>query len=610
MTGDWKGGVKMKRLLNAACSGLALLLCCGCMATSASGKSTGPLPSATTERLTAATGRFVEADITPPQLDGRIPLAVIPYADGAVDVFVAEADGLVRLHSADGTTWEQETPAWAKAAAEKYGGNVTFSGLDVVKNGVCYVALSDAGKAPHLLETRQDGTFEEIPVPAWEAGGFTVKTVTAMENGDLGFTYDGRNAEVIEGKTGRVRASLGSAADGVFAGKRFAAGEDASVAFYDLATGEHLETVGASKGRGGAALAAGERDAVYIATQSGIGRLPDGGSVFETIVDSDGYSFGGSDVSIEALARQPGAEVFYLLLLRQEKPMLYRYVYQADAPARPERQLTVFSMEESGTVQRAVIELQRADPSITVRYQVGAQSPLSREETLRSLKNELKNGKGPDVLILDGIDGAVYDGALADPGEPADLAACFPNIAAAGVKNGKRYAIPTRFLLPMTVGEAEEIKRYGAAGNGQPTSSVTQGTPLGKQGFRDLISASWNKSLNNVPDTGSDYREMSVFAAGTLQPSVFAAVTAGENQELARQLIALMLTEFVQQGDFEEGFPVRMDSFDEVIKEGIKNKQINIQTDMKELCLSQKAAGSPPDQSTADFLKDHARIGY
>lgn len=80
------------------------------------------------------------------------------------------------------------------------------------------------------------------------------------------------------------------------------------------------------------------------------------------------------------------------------------------APEPEQNQLTVFSLGESGTVRRAVIEFQKENPAMTVRYQIGDQSPLPREETLRALHNELEKGRGPDVLILDGMEAAVYAG--------------------------------------------------------------------------------------------------------------------------------------------------------------------------------------------------------
>lgn len=259
----------------------------------------------------------------------------------------------------------------------------------------------------------------------------------------------------------------------------------------------------------------------------------------------------------------------------------------ANAAPAPENELTVFSLGESGTVRRAVIEFQKENPAMTVRYQIGDQSPLPREETLRALRNELEKGRGPDVLILDGMDAAVYEGRLADPGTPDPQ--CFPNIVEAGRRDGKQYAIPMRFLPPLSVEVLGDI--YSS-----------QGTPDGADALRELLLTAWSPSVNNAPDRPMD-RELAVTATGTIQPTLFTAVTDGPRQEQARRFVAGMLTEFVQQGDFGEGLPVRMDVFAEIVE--TPSSHIRLVTDLKALFLAQKAAG-PPAMGTVDFLNGKA----
>lgn len=257
------------------------------------------------------------------------------------------------------------------------------------------------------------------------------------------------------------------------------------------------------------------------------------------------------------------------------------------APEPEQNQLTVFSLGESGTVRRAVIEFQKENPAMTVRYQIGDQSPLPREETLRALRNELEKGRGPDVLILDGMDAAVYEGRLTDPGTPDPQ--CFPNIVEAGRRDGKQYAIPMRFLPPLSV----EVL-------GDTYSS--QGTPDGADALRELLLTAWSPSVNNAPDKPLE-RELAVSATGTIQPTLFTAVTDGPRQEQARRFVAGMMTEFVQQGDFREGLPVRMDVFAEIVE--APSSHIRLATDLKALFLAQKAAG-PPAMGTVDFLNGKA----
>lgn len=72
-------------------------------------------------------------------------------------------------------------------------------------------------------------------------------------------------------------------------------------------------------------------------------------------------------------------------------------------------------------------------------------------------------GKGPDVLCLDGLplDSYLSKGMLADLSDTLKAAEekeeFFNNITRAFEKDGKIYAIPTRFRIPLLVGKQETL---------------------------------------------------------------------------------------------------------------------------------------------------------
>lgn len=101
---------------------------------------------------------------------------------------------------------------------------------------------------------------------------------------------------------------------------------------------------------------------------------------------------------------------------------LMNYTYSADTPTVPDKELRVFSLRDNKTIRQAMGLFQRQNPDVHVVYDValtGADA-VTASDALRTLANELLAGKGPDLLVLDGmpIDSYVEKGVLLDLSEP------------------------------------------------------------------------------------------------------------------------------------------------------------------------------------------------
>lgn len=83
---------------------------------------------------------------------------------------------------------------------------------------------------------------------------------------------------------------------------------------------------------------------------------------------------------------------------------------------------------------------------------------MTASDALRTLNTNIMAGKGPDVLILDGmpIDSYIEKGMLADLSglldEIEQSDGLFENIARAYEKNGQVNAVPTGFQVPILRG--------------------------------------------------------------------------------------------------------------------------------------------------------------
>lgn len=93
---------------------------------------------------------------------------------------------------------------------------------------------------------------------------------------------------------------------------------------------------------------------------------------------------------------------------------------------------------------------------------------VTLEDALSVLNTDILAGKGPDVLILDGMpaDSYIEKGVLADisdvVGEASQKDGIFGNIIESSKKDGKVYAMPARILLPVVLGD-EKTRSTGGS---------------------------------------------------------------------------------------------------------------------------------------------------
>lgn len=100
--------------------------------------------------------------------------------------------------------------------------------------------------------------------------------------------------------------------------------------------------------------------------------------------------------------------------------------YDETLPAGPAKELTVYSLEESGWIRYAGQLFQKKHPDVLVRYETGmdGDNAVSREDALKNLNTRLLAGDVPDVIVLDRMDIEQYadkGGAQGAGRDPAAL---------------------------------------------------------------------------------------------------------------------------------------------------------------------------------------------
>lgn len=146
---------------------------------------------------------------------------------------------------------------------------------------------------------------------------------------------------------------------------------------------------------------------------------------------------------------------------------LYCFSKEKTSETGDSTELVVYSLTENSFIRQLIPLFRKTNPEIVLTYQVGytGEDGVTKSDAIRSLNTEIMAGEGPDILVLDGLPWEQY----ADKGileEVSDLTKTdkdnlFYNLVEACNTDGKIYAVPGTFAVPMVLGS----KKIVEAGN-------------------------------------------------------------------------------------------------------------------------------------------------
>ncbi len=211
------------------------------------------------------------------------------------------------------------------------------------------------------------------------------------------------------------------------------------------------------------ATAGEQEDIIYFAFSGGVYRHVIGGTAIEQIIDGTTSSFGDPSMVLMDMVMLPDNEFVVLY----NDVTLYRYTYDPDVPAVPEKQLKVYSLVENYSMRQAVSLFQKMHQDVYIRYEVGMSGTdgMTGEDAVRNLNAKIMSGEGPDILLLDGLPQDSYEekGILADMSVVVDGLGgedkLFPNVVEACRKDGKIYGLPVRIQIPMMAGDEKYVEK-------------------------------------------------------------------------------------------------------------------------------------------------------
>lgn len=334
-------------------------------------------------------------------------------------------------------------------------------------------------------ESKEKGTEADTETAGGEEGGAGIKAedilnelkeVCMTDDGQLlGGDYNG-NVYLVNQTTGELERTFegnGSTTGFYTAGNTLIiVGADKVVQLYDIATGDPLssdqvltdelfKTSVESFVAGSAALllkTGDEEDTLYYCNDQGLFRHKINGTVCEQVIDGELTSLGSPGTGLIDMAVVSDQEFMVAASTNGgEAHQLLRFTYSKDTPTRPSKELTLYALQDNLEVRQAISMFQKENPDYYVAMQVGmtGEDGVTASDALRTLNTDIMAGKGPDILLLDGmpVESYLEKGILADITDSIETAkgedGVFDNIVNAYLKDDSYYAVPTRFSIPM-----------------------------------------------------------------------------------------------------------------------------------------------------------------
>lgn len=205
-------------------------------------------------------------------------------------------------------------------------------------------------------------------------------------------------------------------------------------------------------------------NSIIFADYKGIFHYTTGGAVVEELVQGEQTALSNSGAIFYGVYMQDETHLFVAGNNGMEGA-LYSYTYDADASANLNQELNIYALQDSDTLRQAVILFRQEYADIYVNLEIGMtdDNGVTLEDALKTLSTDILAGNGPDVLILDGmpVDSYVEKGILTDISDVVDEVKAsdglVDSIVKDSTKDGKIYAIPTRFLVSFITSDQQTV---------------------------------------------------------------------------------------------------------------------------------------------------------
>lgn len=430
-----------------------------------------------------AMGRYLEEDLAVPEGCTQI-IAMELLENETMRLVYFTEDGVQVSDSKDkGKTWE--TPKSMREMAKADDSLEFGSSVAIAKDGGIFTTFlemqDEENYVLHYFYISPTGEAKELDLN--EAEGGYVFSCSFSDKGNLLLSSSDGVKEVNTQDGSIVHTYDAGSMVTIFdtVGSRLISVVDTEIHYYDMETGKPLEeeevlTKEISSNPNNLQMTGmginnllfiegDEKDSLFYVSHDGIYRYAFGGSVVEQVADGKLNSLSSPDIAFTDMARDKDG-AFYLAVsdVSQSDPVgrICKYVYSKDTPAVPDTELTVYSLTDDDFLRQAAAAFQKKYPDIYLNLEIGmtGEDAVTETDALKALNTEIMAGKGPDILLMDGIAADTYieKGMLEDLSGILKDADILENIIEPYKDGeGKIYQMPVKFGIPYMQGKKEYV---------------------------------------------------------------------------------------------------------------------------------------------------------
>ena len=429
-----------------------------------------------TGTIPLAVGSYTETEVLPlPLEEGETiaPLWLDVEEDSSIGYALQKRSGetgeLRWYYAEKGVSFTRQEAFWEEPLRD-IGVFCTF--LTLLPDGgavACMDFTKDNQLSYSFYRITPDGQREEINIPEdWDPRSITVtKTgkwlAASVNNLDVVSWYDAPGGN----KLGEI-----SSADrllqpyGDYLAAVSTAGDTRELALYDLNTGEVLRRQEVSEEAVGSQITAVGfgKDSVYVSGNNGLCRLGISDGVWEKRIASGAFSFF-STTKTSGYLRETDDGSLYVVTGGK----LLKLTYDPDGVPKTGKPFRITTMvQESPVLHQMAEEFQMQHPELDVQLEedlAGLSSVDTAEtfapkwkEAVKELEAQLAAGEGPDLLILEELPTSLLQkDYFLDLNGKVSLEGLLPNVMNAYEQDGKLFALPLSFSVPLMIGTDQSL---------------------------------------------------------------------------------------------------------------------------------------------------------
>lgn len=450
---------------------LVIMICftfIGCKDTQ-SGSVTAP-PDSRVESYKTAMGRYVEVRKSVPS-EGALA-----FTHNKGWFYAVSADGKLLYRSRDMTNWDKfDTYHNEQIAPARSGVN----GLMIGTDGALYLSsgwsMLDGEHRPYIERIHDNGAIK-IQLDRRLPSDMDRILLCVLPSGEfLGLGDSEVYRFSAEGATIQKYAVSGGASLAVFGNEMAVLSEkQAQITILNIDSGREARTLALPVKSSYGIVGYDATGVLYYVSPAGIYCVNAGGTLFTQIVAGNLATLGNPNaVATHLMFDSDNNLVIAYQNTLTHSMSLIAYSFDAETPTEPNKAFSVYSLYDSQTLRACVSKFQREHPDMMINIIIALPTgtAITRDDAIRTLNTEMLSGKGPDVLVLDGLPVQSY----IDKGVLMDLTAAVQplidsgrllnNLAGAYIRQGMIRAVPTRFALPTMWGAISGIKTISDMAN-------------------------------------------------------------------------------------------------------------------------------------------------